>query len=93
MLPTHQASQQTHHPLGFVGLFAGIYEKLGLKEEEVTRIQTGGPDGDLGCNALLQTKSKTIAVVDGSGVVYDPKGACSRATPCVSRVKGLGLRV
>ncbi|KAL8432302.1 hypothetical protein Efla_000886 [Eimeria flavescens] len=52
----------------------GIYEKLGLKEEEVTRIQTGGPDGDLGCNALLQTKSKTIAVVDGSGVVYDPKG-------------------
>lgn len=54
---------------------AGIYEKLGLKEEEVTRIQTGGPDGDLGCNALLQTKSKAIAVVDGSGVVYDPKGA------------------
>ncbi|KAL8455316.1 hypothetical protein Emag_000900 [Eimeria magna] len=51
----------------------GIYEKLGLKEEEVTRIQTGGPDGDLGCNALLQTKSKTIAVVDGSGVLYDPK--------------------
>lgn len=40
----------------------------------MTRIQTGGPDGDLGCNALLQTKSKTIAVVDGSGVVYDPKG-------------------
>ncbi|KAL8428502.1 hypothetical protein ACSSS7_007197 [Eimeria intestinalis] len=52
----------------------GIYEKLGLREEEVTRIQTGGPDGDLGCNALLQTKSKTIAVVDGSGVLYDPKG-------------------
>ncbi|XP_026193662.1 glutamate dehydrogenase 2 [Cyclospora cayetanensis] len=52
----------------------GIYEKLNLKEEEVTRIQTGGPDGDLGCNALLQTKSKTIAVVDGSGVVYDPRG-------------------
>jgi glutamate dehydrogenase len=26
----------------------GIYQKLGLKEEEVTKMQTGGPDGDLG---------------------------------------------
>lgn len=26
----------------------GIYEKLGLKQEDVTKIQTGGPDGDLG---------------------------------------------
>ncbi|KAL8271215.1 hypothetical protein Esti_004876 [Eimeria stiedai] len=67
----------THDKLPFLARLegsAGIYEKLGLKEEEVTRIQTGGPDGDLGCNALLQTKSKTIAVVDGSGVLYDPKG-------------------
>ena len=26
----------------------GIYRMLGLKEEEVTKVQTGGPDGDLG---------------------------------------------
>jgi len=26
----------------------GIYHKFGLKEEEVTKMQTGGPDGDLG---------------------------------------------
>jgi glutamate dehydrogenase len=26
----------------------GIYDKLGLKEEDVTKMQTGGPDGDLG---------------------------------------------
>jgi glutamate dehydrogenase len=26
----------------------GIYKKLGLKEEDVTKMQTGGPDGDLG---------------------------------------------
>ncbi|CDJ48762.1 NAD-specific glutamate dehydrogenase, putative [Eimeria brunetti] len=57
----------------------GIYNKLGLKEEDITRIQTGGPDGDLGCNALLQTKSKTIAVIDGSGVLYDPEGQPTNA--------------
>merc|ERR1712232_479243 len=36
--------------------------------------QTGGPDGDLGSNEILISKDKTIAVVDGSGVLYDPAG-------------------
>lgn len=31
----------------------GIYDKLGLKEEEVTKMQTGGPDGDLGSSIIL----------------------------------------
>lgn len=26
----------------------GIYKQLGLKEKEITKVQTGGPDGDLG---------------------------------------------
>jgi len=52
----------------------GTLNKLGLKEEEVTKFQTGGPDGDLGSNEILMSKDKTIAIVDGSGVVYDPKG-------------------
>jgi glutamate dehydrogenase len=26
----------------------GIYDKLGLREEDITKMQTGGPDGDLG---------------------------------------------
>lgn len=30
------------------GYTTGIYRKLGLKEEEVRKVQTGGPDGDLG---------------------------------------------
>lgn len=52
----------------------GCLEKAGLKEENVTKLQTGGPDGDLGSNEILISHDKTIAVIDGSGVVYDPEG-------------------
>jgi len=47
---------------------------MGLKEENVTKFQTGGPDGDLGSNEILISKDKTKAIVDGSGVLYDPVG-------------------
>ncbi|CAO3644517.1 unnamed protein product [Mucor hiemalis] len=52
----------------------GIYRVLGLQEEEVTKVQTGGPDGDLGSNEIKISKDKTIAIVDGSGVLYDSEG-------------------
>ena len=52
----------------------GVLGQLGLKEEEVTKLQTGGPDGDLGSNEIKISKDKTIGVVDGSGVLYDPLG-------------------
>ena len=52
----------------------GTLEKLGLEERDVTKIQTGGPDGDLGSNEIKVSRDKTIAVVDGSGVLYDPSG-------------------
>jgi glutamate dehydrogenase len=29
----------------------GIYKQLGLREKDVTKVQTGGPDGDLGSSA------------------------------------------
>ena len=51
-----------------------MLEKLNIKEEEIVKIQTGGPDGDLGGNEILISRDKTIAVVDVSGVLYDPKG-------------------
>jgi glutamate dehydrogenase len=54
----------------------GIYKKEGLLEEEVTKFQTGGPDGDLGSNEIKLSKDKTIAIVDGSGVLCDPDGLC-----------------
>jgi glutamate dehydrogenase len=51
-----------------------VLEKLGLKEETLTKVQTGGPDGDLGSNEILISKDRTIVVIDGSGVLYDPQG-------------------
>ncbi|MCA9665653.1 MAG: NAD-glutamate dehydrogenase, partial [Myxococcales bacterium] len=52
----------------------GTLERLGLDEAKLTKFQTGGPDGDLGSNEIMVSKDKTIAIVDGSGVLYDPAG-------------------
>jgi glutamate dehydrogenase len=52
----------------------GIYEKLSLDEASCTKFQTGGPDGDLGSNEIKISHDKTIAIVDGSGVICDPSG-------------------
>ncbi|KAJ3379287.1 NAD-dependent glutamate dehydrogenase, partial [Entophlyctis sp. JEL0112] len=52
----------------------GIFGKLGIDESSVTKMQMGGPDGDLGSNEILISKDITIGIVDGSGVVYDPSG-------------------
>lgn len=52
----------------------GVYRKLGIKEENCFKMQTGGPDGDLGSNEIKISKDKTTAIVDGSGVIYDPEG-------------------
>jgi glutamate dehydrogenase len=52
----------------------GTLKRLGLSEEDVTKVQTGGPDGDLGSNEILISHDRTIAIVDGSGVAYDPAG-------------------
>jgi glutamate dehydrogenase len=52
----------------------GILEKSGIREEEVEKLQTGGPDGDLGSNEIKISKDKTTSIVDGSGVLHDPAG-------------------
>jgi glutamate dehydrogenase len=52
----------------------GIYKQLGLREKDVTKVQTGGPDGDLGSNEILLSSDKTVAMIDGSGVLADPAG-------------------
>lgn len=52
----------------------GIIKNLNLDESQLTKLQTGGPDGDLGSNEIKISKDKTIAIVDGSGVLYDPLG-------------------
>jgi glutamate dehydrogenase len=52
----------------------GSLKKLGLDEAAITKFQTGGPDGDLGSNEILISKDRTIGIVDGGGVLYDPAG-------------------
>ncbi len=49
-------------------------EKLGLREEKITKVMTGGPDGDLGSNEILISKDRILAIIDGSGVLCDPEG-------------------
>jgi len=51
-----------------------LLKALGEDEAAITKFQTGGPDGDLGSNEILVSKDKTIGIVDGSGVAYDPDG-------------------
>lgn len=51
-----------------------MLEKNGLKESQVTKVMTGGPDGDLGSNEILISKDIIVAIVDGSGVAFDPSG-------------------
>jgi glutamate dehydrogenase len=52
----------------------GILDKLAVAEESITKAQTGGPDGDLGSNEILISRDRTICLIDGGGVLYDPDG-------------------
>ena len=52
----------------------GIQRKLNIDPATQLKLQTGGPDGDLGSNEILLSNEKYGAIVDGSGVIYDPNG-------------------
>jgi len=52
----------------------GIYRKLNLDESKIRKLQTGGPDGDLGSNEILLGRESYTAIVDGSGVLVDAAG-------------------
>ncbi|KAJ5101501.1 hypothetical protein NUU61_003723 [Penicillium alfredii] len=52
----------------------GIYRKLNIDPSTMHKLQTGGPDGDLGSNEILLSNEKYAAIVDGSGVIVDPQG-------------------
>ncbi|KAH8150618.1 uncharacterized protein LAJ45_05314 [Morchella importuna] len=60
--------------LGVREYVLGIYNKLGIDQRKMLKLQTGGPDGDLGSNEILLSSEKYGAIVDGSGVIVDPKG-------------------
>lgn len=52
----------------------GIYRKLNIDPAKIKKIQTGGPDGDLGSNEILLSNESYVAIVDGAGVLVDPNG-------------------
>ncbi|KAJ5349727.1 Glutamate dehydrogenase NAD-dependent [Penicillium brevicompactum] len=52
----------------------GIQRKLNIEPSTQLKLQTGGPDGDLGSNEILLANEKYGAIVDGAGVIYDPNG-------------------
>jgi len=56
------------------GYITGIQSMLDLDGKSCTKMQTGGPDGDLGSNEIKLGHERTVAIVDGSGVLVDPKG-------------------
>ena len=37
-----------------------LLKELGENEEQITKFQTGGPDGDLGSNEILISKDLTL---------------------------------
>ena len=67
-----------------------ILKKKGLKEPDITKVMTGGPDGDLGSNEILISKDKILAVIDGSGVLYDPKGIDRKELKRLARARLMG---
>ncbi|KAH0536921.1 glutamate dehydrogenase (NADP(+)) gdh1 [Glutinoglossum americanum] len=52
----------------------GIQRKLNLNPASLKKMQTGGPDGDLGSNEIILSNEKYTSIVDGSGVLVDPNG-------------------
>lgn len=52
----------------------GIYRKAKVNPSKMRKLQTGGPDGDLGSNEILLSNEKYCAIVDGSGVLVDVNG-------------------
>jgi glutamate dehydrogenase len=75
--PTIGGIPHDEHGMTTIGVHQyvlGILNKVNLDESKITKIQTGGPDGDLGGNEIKFSRDKTIAIIDGSGVLYDPSG-------------------
>jgi len=52
----------------------GALEKAGIDRTKVKKVQTGGPDGDLGSNEIILSEDVTMVMSDKSGVIFDPEG-------------------
>ncbi|HOJ39488.1 MAG TPA: NAD-glutamate dehydrogenase, partial [bacterium] len=59
---------------GVLACLRTIEEYTGLKEEDLSLMMTGGPDGDLGSNQLLSFRGKVCLIVDSGAVLFDAHG-------------------
>jgi len=57
----------------------GIYKQLGLREKDITKVQTGGPDGDLG-----SSESTLPLLSDSLLMIRQTKSSSARTRPSPS---------
>ena len=60
--------------MGVMASLRTLLDHVGLKEEQVNLMMTGGPDGDLGANQIQSFKGRICLLVDGGSVLFDPVG-------------------
>jgi len=60
--------------MGVMSCLRTLLNHVGLKEEQVNLMMTGGPDGDLGANQIQSFKGRICLLVDGGSVLFDPEG-------------------
>ncbi len=58
----------------------GSLGKLGLKEETITKVMTGGPDGDLGSNEILLSKDKSWPSSTARASSTTPRASTARSS-------------
>ena len=51
-----------------------LLKELNVDENNITKVMVGGPASGRGSNEIIESTAKVIAVVDQSGVAYDPCG-------------------
>ncbi|MBR9986537.1 MAG: NAD-glutamate dehydrogenase [Desulfosarcina sp.] len=59
---------------GVMGAFRTLITHNGAREEDLSLMMTGGPDGDLGANQIQCYKGKICLIIDGGSILFDPQG-------------------
>lgn len=59
---------------GVMAAFRALVAHSKAREEDLNLMMTGGPDGDLGANEIQCYKGKICLVIDGGGILFDPRG-------------------
>lgn len=60
--------------MGVLASLRTLLDHVGMKEDQVNLMMTGGPDGDLGANQIQSFKGRICLLLDGGSVLFDPAG-------------------